>query len=66
MAKFTLEFSDQAAKIVRKLADEHETSQSEIVRKAVNLMNFVDEERRAGNHLLVQTPDGRFREIVPV
>lgn len=64
MAKFTLEFTDDAAKIVRSLADERHTTQSDIVRRSINLMKFVSQERKEGAKVLVQTKDGETREIV--
>ncbi len=64
MAKFTLEFNDDAAKVVRNLADERHTTQSDIVRRSINLMKFVSQERKEGSKVLIQTKDGEMREIV--
>ncbi len=66
MGKFTLEFNDKAALVVRELANRHGMSQSDIVRKALNLMSFVDEERAAGNRLIIETKQGTRKEIVPI
>jgi hypothetical protein len=66
MPKFTLEFQDKAAEVVKDLSRENGTSQSEIVRKSINLMKFVEDARQNGSKILIQDPDGQTREIVSI
>jgi hypothetical protein len=66
MARFTLEFNQQATDIVNQLAEKKGTSKSDVVRRALNLLSYVEDQQEKNAKVLVVDPSGDTREIVPI
>jgi predicted transcriptional regulator len=66
VAKFTLEFNQQATNLVNQLAEKKGTSKSEVIRRALNLLSYVEDQQAKNSKILVMDPDGDIREIVPI
>jgi hypothetical protein len=68
MSRFTIEFTEEADKgleQVQKLL--HAKTKADVIRKAVNLLNFVVQERENGGKLIVENPRENVRkEIVTI
>jgi hypothetical protein len=66
MAKFTLEFNQQATDLVNQLAEKKGTSKSDVIRRALNLLSYVEDQQAKDARILVVDPNGDTREIVPI
>ena len=64
MSKLTVEFNDKSSGVIQTLARENDTNQSEILRRAVKLLEFISQERKQGSKFLIQSLSGEMREIV--
>jgi predicted transcriptional regulator len=63
MARFNIEFSDEAAAALEELAAKQNTSKAEVIRKALSLEKWFNETTAGGAKILVES-DGRVREIL--
>lgn len=45
------------------LAKRHETTITDVIRRAVSTYKFIDDEQAAGSKLLVERRDGTIREV---
>jgi hypothetical protein len=65
MSRFTIEFTEEADKgleeVQRKL---HATTKADVIRKAVNLLNFVVQEQEKGGKLIVENPKENLRKEI--
>jgi len=64
--KFTVEFNPGAAAVVNRLAAKKGASKAEVVRRALNLLSYVEDQQEKNSKILVQGADGETREIVPI
>ncbi len=64
--KFTLEFSPEATDVVNALAAKKHTSKSEVIRKALNLLSYIEDQQSKNSRILVQDENGNTHEIVPI
>lgn len=63
MARFNIEFSEEAARALDELAEKQQTSKAEIIRKALSLEKWFNETTADGGKILVEK-DGRLREVL--
>lgn len=63
MARFNIDFSDDALATLEDLANKQGTSKAEIIRKALSLEKWFDETTTSGSKILVET-GGRLREVL--
>lgn len=63
MARFNIEFSDEAAAALEELADKQQTTKAEVIRKALSLEKWFNQTMASGSKILVET-DGTLREIL--
>ena len=66
MARFTLEFNQEAADTVNALAQKKGTSKSDVIRRALNLLSYVEDQQEKNAKILVVDHNGDTREIVPI
>ena len=60
-----IELSDQLAETVRVLAKKRNTSISDVVRRAISLDNFFEEELSEGNTVILKNKNtDKMREVV--
>lgn len=63
--RFTIEFSDEAAKglerVQKRLGGK---TNAEVIRKALNLLNFVLQEQEKGGRLIIENPKENIRKEV--
>jgi predicted transcriptional regulator len=64
--KFTVEFNPEAAAVIDKLALRKGASKAEVVRRALNLLSYVEDEQAKNSKILVVDKNGDTREIVPI
>ncbi len=64
--KFTVEFNPEAAAVIDRLALKKGASKADIVRRALNLLSYVEDQQAKNSKILVQDADGETREIVPI
>jgi predicted transcriptional regulator len=63
--KFTVEFSPELDQVIEELAAKEGVPKTQIVRRAVSLLKFVDDERAEGNRFTIADREGQvLREIV--
>lgn len=63
MARFNIEFSDEAAAALEELASKQQTTKAEVLRRALSLEKWFTETTAGGSKILVET-DGKLREIL--
>jgi hypothetical protein len=64
MARFNVDFSEETAELLERLAKERKASKADVIRKALTLERWVTETLASGSKLVVQDPDGTQREVV--
>ncbi|HJT91749.1 MAG TPA: ribbon-helix-helix protein, CopG family [Mycobacterium sp.] len=65
MPKFTVEMNDELDAVVTSLAEQQGVPKTQVVRRALALLKYLEDQRRAGNVVLVQHPEtGREKEVV--
>ncbi|MDQ1536329.1 MAG: hypothetical protein QOE58_722 [Actinomycetota bacterium] len=63
--KFTVEMNRELDDVVTALAEQQQVPKTQVVRRALALLKYLEDERRAGRVILVQDPDtGREKELV--
>ena len=60
----SVQFSDQAYRLVEDIADQSGISMGEAIRRAIALYAWYRENRSQGNRILVERPNGSIRELV--
>jgi len=63
MARFNVDFSDEAVAVLDELARRQKTTKAEVLRRAINLEKWFADTVADGGKLIVEK-DGRQREIV--
>ncbi len=66
MARLTVQFPDKTTQILTELSDQEEVSKTEILRRAVSLYRFLQNETREGKHkiTIADENDKVVKEIV--
>ena len=63
--RMNIELSDELADTVRSLAKKRNTSVSDVVRRAISLDNFFEEELSEGNTVILKNKNSdKMREVV--
>ncbi|BDW10162.1 hypothetical protein PSHI8_02440 [Polynucleobacter sp. SHI8] len=63
--RMNIELSDELAETVRSLAKKRNTSVSDVVRRAISLDNFFEEELSEGNTVILKNKNSdKMREVV--
>lgn len=63
MARFNVDFSEEAAAVLDELARRQNTTKAEVLRRAINLEKWFADTTASGGKVLVEK-DGQTREIV--
>lgn len=66
MPRFNVDFSDQATAVLDELAAQQGTTKADIIRRAIALQKWFEDTRDSGSKIIVELPDGRQREVVPI
>ena len=64
MAKFNLEFSDEASKTLEQIAKIRKASKTEVVRSALNVYAFLEDSLRSGGKIYVESANGEKTQVV--
>jgi len=64
VVRLTVNVSTPVADALKELASRHATTLTEEVRRAISVWKYLDDESLAGGKVLIETKDGRMREIV--
>lgn len=62
----TVNFTAQAYRTLEEISERSGKSMSEVLREAISLRAWFDEERANGNRILIEYPSGRVREVTSV
>lgn len=63
MARFNVDFSDEATAVLEELARRQDTTKAEVLRRAIHLEKWFSDTTASGGKVLVEK-DGQTREIV--
>jgi hypothetical protein len=61
LVRLNINLTKESAAALRKLAEEQHISVTEAVRRAIAVLNFVQEERKEGRKIQTMEPDGKDR-----
>lgn len=64
MARFNVEFSEEAMATVDELAKRQNTTKAEIIRRAIALEKWFFDTAAEGSKVVVEKPDGTQRQIM--
>ena len=64
MARFNVEFSQEAVAMIEELARRQDTTKAEILRRAIALEKWFTDTTDRNAKIIVEEPDGRVREIL--
>lgn len=64
MPRMTVDFSDDAFEAVEEIASELSTTKSEALRRAIGLMRFVVQEKKAGSRIVAENPKGNVKKEI--
>ena len=62
--KTTLNLSEDAAAVLRDLAEDRNTTFSEVIRRALSLDKYLHDATRSGRRILVEDPDKTLTQLV--
>jgi len=63
--RFNVNFSEGAYRDLAALAESKDKSMAEVLRDAIALERWFEENRAEGNKVLLESKDGRLREVIP-
>jgi predicted transcriptional regulator len=63
VTKLTIQLSSRTDDILAKLAERQETTKAQVVRRAIALLSYLEDESAKGGRVVVKRPDGET-EIV--
>jgi metal-responsive CopG/Arc/MetJ family transcriptional regulator len=66
MHRVNVNFSAQAYRTLQHLSERSGNSMSEVLRQAIALEVWVEQERAKGSRILVESPGGSIRELLSV
>ena len=65
MAKLTVQFPDQASQVLAELSEQDQVSKTEILRRALSLYKYLENETEGGKKIAIADKDDRIlKEIV--
>ncbi|HET9016958.1 MAG TPA: ribbon-helix-helix protein, CopG family [Thermomicrobiaceae bacterium] len=64
VTKLSVNVPDEAIEILKDIAARRHTTMTEVVRDAIAMEKFLDDETRKGNKVLIEDRDHRVRELV--
>jgi predicted CopG family antitoxin len=64
MQYYNIGFTKEVYEDLKKIASERNTSVASVIRSAIALEKWVEDEERKGNSLALVEPDGDVREVV--
>lgn len=65
IVRLNVNLNSATADTLKRLSDEQGVSLTEVVRRAISVYNFIDQERRSGNRIQTTDPDkGDVRELI--
>jgi hypothetical protein len=64
LARFNVDFSDEANAVLEDLAGRQKTTKAEVIRKAIALEKWFSDTTRDGSKIVVEAPDGKLREVL--
>lgn len=64
MARFNVDFSDEATAILDELAKRQNSTKAEVIRKAIALEKWFNDTTANGSKIVVEAPDGKLREVI--
>lgn len=65
IVRLNVNLNAATADALKKLSEEQGVSLTEVVRRAISLYNFIDDERRSGHRIQTADPEkGEVRELV--
>lgn len=65
MAKLAVELNGKMNRVLDQLSEAQRVPKTEVIRRAIALLKYAEDERRKGNKLAIADKDGRvIREIV--
>lgn len=62
--RLSINISDEVAEVLRQMAERRNTTVTEVIRDAISMEKFLDEQQARGDALILRGEDGREREIV--
>jgi hypothetical protein len=62
--RYTLDFGPKGEANLKKLAEIHETSKADAIRRAVALYSALTDETEKGFTVVLRAPDGAIRELM--
>ena len=65
-AKFNIAFSDEASQLIEQMATKQNVPKADIIRQALTIKKWFDETRKDGSKIIVEQPDGKLKEILPL
>jgi Ribbon-helix-helix protein, copG family len=65
MPKFTVQLSGQMDDLLAELAREQGIPKTQVIRRSLGLLKFLNDEQKAGNKIAVTKDDQVVKEIVP-
>ena len=66
MPRLNVDFSDELNAVLQDMATKQHTTKAEILRRAISLGRFIQEEREAKSKILVKRKDGEVLEVLPL
>lgn len=65
IVRLNVNLNAETADTLKKISEEHNLSLTEVVRRAISLYNFIEEETERGHRIQTVSPDkGEVRELV--
>jgi len=65
IVRLNVNLNTETADTLKKISDEHGLSLTEVVRRAISLYSFIEDETERGNRIQTVSPDkGEVRELV--
>jgi predicted transcriptional regulator len=62
--RFIVEFSDDLDEVIDKLAKKQGLEKTQVVKQAVSLLNYVNEQQAKGRRLAIDVEPGRLSRII--
>lgn len=64
-SRLSFNLSDELIETLRQMADRNDTTMTEVLKRAIAVQKFLDDQKSQGNTILVEDPEARTqRELV--
>jgi len=60
MVKLTVQLSTRTDRILTKLAEDQETTKAHVIRRAIVLLSYLEDEVARGGRVVIKRPDGEM------